>query len=244
MRPTLIGHRGASSLHAENTMAAFTSAADLGAHAIELDVHATADGQLVVHHDYLLDRTTSGTGLVHQQPWAYVRELDAGSWFSAVDAGARVPRLSDVLGLPELEFEVELKGLSVQFMRDVACAVQRADALDRTEFTSWNLPMLLRLKDEYPTARIGLFNRRRDSWMPDGFFEEYLASVAACGPFDVVHVYAGDITPEAVAAIHACGMVAHANDAATAAEMQRALTAGADRISSNDVGLLVDLAAR
>jgi glycerophosphoryl diester phosphodiesterase len=78
MQPTLIGHRGASSLRAENTLAAFTSAADLGDHAIELDVHATADGELVVHHDYLLDRTTSGTGLIHQQPWAYVRELDAG----------------------------------------------------------------------------------------------------------------------------------------------------------------------
>ena len=104
--------------------------------------------------------------------------------------------------------------------------------------------MLLRLKDEHPAARIGLFNRRRDSWMPDGFFEEYLSSAAACGPFDVVHVYAGDITADAVAAIHARGMVAHANDAATAADVRRALTAGADRISSNDVGLLVGLAAR
>ena len=244
MRPILIGHRGASSHHAENTMAAFAAASELGADAVELDVHASADGELVVHHDYLLDRTTSGSGLVHQRPWSYVRDLDAGTWFSELDAGARVPRLSDVLALPTLEFEVELKGLTMHFMRDVVSAVREADALERTEFTSWNVPMLLRLKEEHPGARIGLFNRRRDSWMPDGFFEEYLSGVAACGPFDVVHVHAGDITPDAVAAIHARGMVAHANDAATAADVQQALAAGADRISSDDVGLLVDLAAR
>ena len=223
-------------------MAAFVAARELGADAVELDVHATADGELVVHHDYLLDRTTTGTGLVHRRPWSYLRDLDAGSWFSEVDAGARVPRLADVLGLPGLELEIELKGMSAGFMRDVAAAVQAADALDRTEFTSWNVPMLLRLKEEHPRARIGLFNRRRDPWMPDGFFEEHLTSAADFGPFDVVHVFAAEITADAVAAIHDRGMVAHANDAATAAEVRRALAAGADRISSDDVGLLVGLA--
>jgi glycerophosphoryl diester phosphodiesterase len=244
MGPKLIGHRGASSAHAENTIAAFTTAAELGADGIEFDVHATADGELVVHHDYLLDRTTTGSGLMHQRPWTYVSSLDAGSWYSPDDQGQRVPRLSEVLALSDLDFELELKGLTLGFMRDVVAGVRSAGALDRTEFTSWNTPMLISLKAENPDAKIALFNRRRDPWMPYGFFEEYVASIAACGPFDVVHVYAGDISEATVAAIHARGMTAHANDAMSQSEVRQALAAGADRISSNDVGLLVELSGR
>lgn len=224
-------------------MAAFAAAADIGADGIEFDVHATADGELVVHHDYLLNRTTTGSGLIHHRPWSYVRSLDAGSWFSSVDMGERVPRLSEVLSLNDLEFELELKGLTLEFMRDVVTAVRDADVLHRVEFTSWNTAMLLRLKAENSDARIALFNRRRDAWMPEGFFEEQLVSAADFGSFDVVHVFAADITDDAVVAIHARGMVAHANDAASAVEVLRALRAGADRISSDDVRLLVESAA-
>ena len=59
-------HRGASSHYPENTMAAFYAARDLGADAIEFDVHLTEDGHLVVVHDYDLARTTSGAGYVFE----------------------------------------------------------------------------------------------------------------------------------------------------------------------------------
>jgi glycerophosphoryl diester phosphodiesterase len=62
-------------------MAAFRAARELGADAVEFDVHATSDGHLVVVHDYDLSRTTSGTGLVHERELAYVRSLSAGAWF-------------------------------------------------------------------------------------------------------------------------------------------------------------------
>ena len=60
----IVAHRGASLTAPENTMAAFTRAMQLGAHAIEFDVQPTADGQLVVIHDVTLDRTTNGQGAV------------------------------------------------------------------------------------------------------------------------------------------------------------------------------------
>ena len=59
-----IAHRGFSGRYPENTMLAFEKALEAGAEGIEFDVHLTKDGQLVIIHDELLDRTTDGKGLV------------------------------------------------------------------------------------------------------------------------------------------------------------------------------------
>ena len=211
----------------------------MGANGIEFDVHATADGALVVHHDYLLDRTTSGNGLVFERDLSYVRSLDAGSWFGAGFEGERVPLLDEVLAIDDVEFELELKGFGPQLLSDVLAAVRDSDALGRTEFTSWNIPMLLALKDRCPEARLGLFSRRRENWMLDQVFERTVMSAVPFGAFDVVHVYAADVTSSLVDRIHACGVVAHGNDAADSAEIRSALQAGVDRVSTDDVELAV-----
>jgi len=95
--PWVIGHRGASGYAPENTMASFERALALGADAIELDIHPTRDGELVVIHDLELARTTSGRGRVSDHPLAEIRALDAGSWFGPSFAGERVPTLRQVL---------------------------------------------------------------------------------------------------------------------------------------------------
>ena len=60
----VMAHRGYSGMYPENTMLAFQKAAEAGADGIELDVHKTRDGVLVVHHDERVDRTTDGTGRI------------------------------------------------------------------------------------------------------------------------------------------------------------------------------------
>lgn len=97
--PIWIAHRGASAYAPENTLAAFQEALDRGAAMIELDVHLSQDGQVVVIHDATLARTTSGTGAVRDYPWSALRELDAGSWFDPEFADQRIPLLQEVLGL-------------------------------------------------------------------------------------------------------------------------------------------------
>ena len=76
----VIAHRGASSYAPENTFAAFDLAIEMGVSHLELDVHLTLDGQVVVIHDDALDRTTSGSGPVMNQPLAALAALDAGAW--------------------------------------------------------------------------------------------------------------------------------------------------------------------
>lgn len=84
----IVGHRGAMGLAPENTLESFELAFDLGATMVELDVHLTRDGQLVVHHDDRVGRTTTGP-LAAKRPFVSdltleeIRSLDAGSWFKA-----------------------------------------------------------------------------------------------------------------------------------------------------------------
>lgn len=85
-RTMILGHRGASGEAPENTLRAFALAAEQGADGVELDVHATRDGVVVVHHDPAL---ADGAGIA-QLDWATLRSVDLGG-------GDRVPALAEVL---------------------------------------------------------------------------------------------------------------------------------------------------
>ena len=84
----VFAHRGASATHPENTEAAFSEALRLGVEAVELDVHLSADRQMVVIHDETVDRTSDGHGEIRRLSLAEIEELDAGGWFGAEFAGA------------------------------------------------------------------------------------------------------------------------------------------------------------
>lgn len=113
-RPRVIAHRGNSSVAPQNTLAAFEAAWRSGADAIEVDVHRTRDGRVVVIHDDSVDATTDGTGRVADLDVDRLRALDAGSWFSPAYAGQRVPTFEEVLGFlvarPGVDLLLEVKG--------------------------------------------------------------------------------------------------------------------------------------
>src|SRR5215210_2416980 len=85
--PVNLAHRGASEMAPENTMEAFRLGVEVGAGGLELDVHLTRDGRLVVIHDPTVDRTTGGTGAVAQMTLDEIRALDAGHEFTPDDLG-------------------------------------------------------------------------------------------------------------------------------------------------------------
>ena len=82
-RPLNIAHQGGSLVAPANTMYAFATASEHGADSLELDVHATADGHLVVLHDATVDHTTDGAGAVDHYTLEQVQRLDAAYWFVA-----------------------------------------------------------------------------------------------------------------------------------------------------------------
>ena len=117
----VIAHRGGAGLWPENTLFAFRNAVQIGADALEFDVHATRDGELVVIHDATVDRTTDGSGRVDEMTWEALRGLDAGHTWTA-DGGAsypfrgmglKIPSLAEVMSaLPHTRMIIELKDVS------------------------------------------------------------------------------------------------------------------------------------
>ena len=104
-------HRGDQKNAPENTVPAFISAVEKGAHQIEFDVYTTSDKRLIVIHDSTVDRTTNGKGKVCEMSFEAIRALDAGSWFDARFKGTKVPTLEEVLAaIPEeVQCNVHLK---------------------------------------------------------------------------------------------------------------------------------------
>lgn len=78
----IVGHRGAMGYVPEHTLESFRLANGMGADYLELDVQMTKDGELVVFHDTVVDRTTNGTGELKDMTLAELKKLDAGSWFN------------------------------------------------------------------------------------------------------------------------------------------------------------------
>jgi len=100
-----IGHRGAKGHEPENTLASFAKAIGLGAEGIELDVHVCATGELVVIHDFTVDRVTNGTGEVHKLSLAELKAL-------TIDGLHTIPTLHEVYNLIDKRcfVNIEMKG--------------------------------------------------------------------------------------------------------------------------------------
>ncbi|MCY0874699.1 MAG: glycerophosphodiester phosphodiesterase [Firmicutes bacterium] len=145
-------HRGASGLAPENTMAAFVKAYELGADGIELDIHRTADGVLVVMHDEQVSRTTTGRGYLHSGTYAWVQSLDAGVRYHPSFAGERVPSLVDVLTFiksTRMKLNVEIKNNQIEYPgieRDLVNLLQEHGMIERTIVSSFNHACLHRVK--------------------------------------------------------------------------------------------------
>jgi glycerophosphoryl diester phosphodiesterase len=94
--PVNFAHRGTSARTPENTLEAFRMAVEAGAGGLELDVHMTRDGEIVVIHDSTVDRTTDGSGAVAEMTLDNLRTLDVGYRFSP--DGARIPTAAGACG--------------------------------------------------------------------------------------------------------------------------------------------------
>ena len=138
--PINLAHRGASALAPENTLEAFGAAVESGAGGLELDVHLTRDGHVVVIHDETVDRTTGGTGAVAEMTLDELRGLDAGHDFSPDggstlpyrDRNVLVPTLAEVLReFPGVVVNIDMKVDSPGIEAAVLGVLREADASGR-----------------------------------------------------------------------------------------------------------------
>lgn len=132
-RPIIIAHRGASAVAPENTRVAFALAKKMGVPAIEFDIHLTADGELVVIHDFEINRTARmrngkkiDKGLeVENLTLAQLRKYDFGIWRGKKFAGEKIPTLKETLDLigQKIIINIEIKVASKRPYKEVTMAL-------------------------------------------------------------------------------------------------------------------------
>ena len=161
MKTLVWAHRGARSEAPENTLEAFSLAVEQGADGIELDVHMTADGELVVVHDETLERVSNGTGLISSKTLTELKQLDFSKGFPNYSP-ARIPTLSEVYDLvmpTNLTVNVEIKSGVVIYEgieKRLLELATRFNISDRIIYSSFNHYSLMLLREIDPDVKIGL----------------------------------------------------------------------------------------
>jgi glycerophosphoryl diester phosphodiesterase len=153
--PIAIGHRGSSGEAPENTLPAFARALEQGAEILETDVHATADGRVVIYHDERVDRTTDGAGAIAELTFDALRRLDAGYDFTTDGgrtfpfrgAGIRIATLAEAFeAYPEARFNIEIKRDDAALVDGVLRAIADAGREKRTLVTAGEDRAMARLR--------------------------------------------------------------------------------------------------
>ena len=166
-----IAHRGASGRAPENTRAAFKSAIELGVDAVELDLHGTADGEIVVIHDATLDRTTDLHGHVNETTLETIQSADAGGWFAAEFAGESVPTLTETLACIGKEAIAVLEIKDPLIAEAVVAKIHETDTLDFTVVISFHTAVLQTIRALEPRIATG--------WLI-GNHNEHISPVRLC----------------------------------------------------------------
>ncbi|MEU2623148.1 glycerophosphodiester phosphodiesterase [Streptomyces sp. NPDC054813] len=146
-----IGHRGVMGVEPENTLRSFVAAQQAGLDLIELDLHLSKDGALVVMHDAEVDRTTDGTGPIAEKTLEELRTLDAGR-------GERVPVFEEVLDAVRTPLQAEIKDVAAA--RALAELMQRRDLVSRVEVSSFHDEAVAEIGRLVPGVRTALIASR------------------------------------------------------------------------------------
>ncbi|MFH0517573.1 glycerophosphodiester phosphodiesterase [Streptomyces sp. M41] len=146
-----IGHRGVMGVEPENTLRSFVAAQQAGLDVIELDLHLSKDGALVVMHDTDVDRTTDGTGPIADKTLAELRALDAGR-------GEQVPVFDEVLEAVRSPLQAEIKDVAAA--RALAEVMTEKDLVSRVEVSSFHDEAVAEIARLVPGVRTALIASR------------------------------------------------------------------------------------
>ncbi|MDQ6718656.1 MAG: glycerophosphodiester phosphodiesterase [Gemmatimonadota bacterium] len=215
-RPLSIAHRGAHRSYPENSIPAILRALELGAQGVEIDVHATADGSLVVHHDPDL----LGGRLIREMTAAQMRNTE-------LLPGVAVPFLDEVLetvaGRAVLFIETKVEGVEFAILRAV-----RSSSAD-SAVHSFHHETILNLKATMPALRTGV--------LTSGSAHTALLALQRTGADDLWHE-APDINAQIVSDAHRLGKQVIAWTANEMAECRRLIHLGVDGICTDDLEML------
>ncbi len=169
------GHRGVQSLYPENTLPSFQAAIELGVDFIELDLLASLDGEIVIHHDYKIDGR-----LVHSLPLEDLKKVDCGSFHNrefplqTLCPGAKIPLLKELFDMVKTSshpqgkkicFNLEIKSdpihpeytLTIDNLAEKIMGIVKEYGLEeRVYYSAFNPEVLMAIKKKDPKSRVAL----------------------------------------------------------------------------------------
>ncbi|MBS2039791.1 glycerophosphodiester phosphodiesterase [bacterium] len=242
-RPLIMAHQGGEKQWPSNTMLAFRQARALGADVLDMDVHLSKDGQLVLMHDVTVDRTTDGHGAIRDKTWSELSRLDAGYGFSLDGKtypyrgrGLRIPRLEEVLQeFPDIRLGIEIKQAPLATANHLAVLIRRYGAQDRVLLAGFDATMIKeqrRLMPELAStatpAEVRLF------WMASALhLESFTAADYAVLQIPLEHEGRRLVTPRLVEAAHNRGIAVLPWTLDSDQEVEQAKAAGCDGFNTN-----------
>jgi glycerophosphoryl diester phosphodiesterase len=217
------GHRGAAALEPEDTLRGIRRAIEIGVDRVEVDVHSTRDGRLILIHDETVDRTTNGHGRIRDLTFQEIRSLDAGK-------GEVIPTLEEAISMVKgkVTLQVELKEIGVE--ERTVRAVEEAGMVDEVVFTSFRHPALKTVKELNPSIRTGVLY--------------YCLPIDPCrlaldAEAEAIHPNVCFVNEEMIRRAHALGIDVYAWNTDDEDEMRRLIRMGVDGLGSNRPDLLV-----
>ncbi|HEX6820083.1 MAG TPA: glycerophosphodiester phosphodiesterase [Ktedonobacterales bacterium] len=253
--PLFFAHRGGALLRPENTMLAFEHGVSLGADALELDLQLTRDGELVVIHDFQVDRTTDGTGPIANYTLDELRRLDAGYRFTPDGGktfpyrgqGVTIPTLRSIFErFPSLRINMDLKESTPEREERLWRLLQEMDAVERVLIGSFDYAPMMRFRT-LTGGRVATGATRREIfWFLVRRFTHRLGGLRPA--FDALQVPETDhgfriVTPRMIAAAHRLDLDVHVWTIDAPSDMRRLLMWGADGIMSDRPDLLAQVLA-
>ncbi len=234
----VLAHRGASGYAPENTMTAFLLAKRLGADGIELDVHLTADGVVVVCHDSDVARTTNGEGIIEKMTYAELLELDFGypDMFGKKFEDTKISTLEEVLDafIPAgMIVNVELKATSEGIVEKVLAIEEKYRATGLVLFSSFKHDYLRELKRLSPDSAVAPLYWTDDDFVNTG---TSLGAVALHPAWNCL-TEAEDYCKKA----HEAGLKVHPYTPNKPSDLEALMRLGADAVITNYPDRAIDI---
>ena len=253
--PLVMAHQGGNGLWPDNTFYAFERAVALGVDVLEMDVHSTADGVLVVIHDSTVERTTDGSGAVHDFTLAELKALDAGyRWtpdggqaYPYRGQGITVPALEELfIAFPEMAMNIEIKQAEPSIAADLCRLIREYDMSDQVLVSSFHEEATRAFRGACPEVATGttqneviaLFALSRP--FLEGAYSPAAAAMQVPEYRSGLHVLA----PRLVDAAHKRGLQVHAWTINDEEDMRRLIDLGVDGIITDYPDRLLQVLGR
>jgi glycerophosphoryl diester phosphodiesterase len=251
----VIAHRGGRRLWPENTLYAYQKAAEMGVDVLEMDLHSTQDGVLVMMHDDTVDRTTNGSGPIQEYTLAELVTLDAGYHWTNDDGatypyrgqGIRVPTLEEAFtALPDIRMNIEIKQTEPSIVESLCQLIQDHGLTEQVLVASFDQEAIRAFRETCP--EVATTAGEDEVLLLYGLSFVYLGNLynpsaeAVQVPERRDSIYV--LRPRFVKAAQGRNMDVHVWTVNEVEEMQRALDAGVDGIITDYPDRLMDLLGR